>query len=116
MEDLFFNVEVPTTVISRVIPVTQGCDAKFVVSPIATADNGEKFPSHFQDGDEIFMVVSVKGQTLRVDATTDRKFVIPSSICDQCRTRWSTWRIFLVREGETIPLAVGSFERHDGSS
>ena len=113
---MHFTVELPTDSVNATIPVTRGCSASFSVNPVAIADNGEKFPWTFSDGDEIFMIVSVNSNTVvRIDA--DGNTVrIPADICDQCRTAWSTFKIVQVHQGLESPLVVGSFERHDGNS
>ena len=65
------------------------------------------------------MIVSVnKNSVVRIDAVADgnmASFTIPADICDECRTIWSTWRIFRVHEGIESPLCVAGFQRWDGN-
>ena len=116
---MYFNVEVPGSAVNATIPITQGCSCQFSVSPVATTDTGEQYPWHFDDGDEIFMVISINSNTVvRIDPVADTNttvsFTIASDICDQCTAR-STFRIVsTAANGLDTPLVTGSFQRFDG--
>lgn len=115
---IYLNVEIPGSPVNATIPVNQGCNASFSVNPVAIADNGEQYPWHFDDGDEIFMVISVdKNTVVRIDPVVDTNttvsFVVPADVCDDCTNR-STYRIVNTADGLETPLVAGSFERWDG--
>jgi hypothetical protein len=44
VQDMFFNVELPTDPVSAIIPVTKGCNASFSINKVASGDPGEFVP------------------------------------------------------------------------
>ena len=42
MQDMYFNVELPTDSVNAILPVTLGCDVSFSVNQVAEGDRGEQ--------------------------------------------------------------------------
>ena len=120
MEDLFFNVELPSTVPEMTIPVTLGCSQQFTINQQATGAAGEPYPIEFGAGDSVYLSIKSRGQMLQVDATINgsaASFVIPSSICDQVTNWSSTWVVIKAHnDGQQEPLAAGNWHRYDGGA
>ena len=100
MQDaIYLNVEIPTDPVSATIPVTQGCDAKFVVNPVLVAEDGQQFPTDLALGAAVLVIEVNRTQTVRIDSTLDANttvsFVIPAEIADSCTAR-STWQIIRI--------------------
>jgi hypothetical protein len=95
-----------------VIPVTLGCDRAFTVKRRNEA--GE-----LADWDaEVYIVVDIdRASPTTVQAAvsgSNAVFLVESSVCDLVKNS-TRWRIVMSDdEGFEAPIAVGSFERHDG--
>lgn len=97
---------------SWVLPVTLGCDRSFTVRRKDVAGQAVNWDSL------VYIVIDInKASPTTVQAVVDddlASFVINSNLCDQVKNT-TRWRIVMSdTSGIETPLAVGTFERHDG--
>lgn len=99
--------------VSKVIPVTLGCDRAFTVQRVDTLGA----PLAFDAGTTVYMWVEVAaGAPVKVDAVVtgaEASFVLESTVCDQVKNN-GKWRAVLDIGDLELPLLVGRFERRDG--
>lgn len=98
---------------SWILPVTLGCDRSFTVRRRDAAGVLVDWEAL------VYIVIDInKASPTTVQATVDgpqATFTIDSAVCDQCKNT-TKWRIVMSEPtvGLETPLAVGTFERHDG--
>ena len=69
MQDMYFDIELPSPVVEATIPVTAGCSKSFNLFQQATGAAGEPYPVEFGVGDAVYISIKTRGQTVQVDAT-----------------------------------------------
>jgi hypothetical protein len=105
-----------------VLPVTLGCDCRFVVRRI----NQYGWAWDYHPSPAIYLDIEANTQTVRLPATTVEAniatFTVPSTVADRVRTG-STWQAILSLPDATVPdqmvqtpLIVGTFERFVGGA
>jgi hypothetical protein len=94
-----------------IIPVTLGCDRSFTVRKRDALGQLVNWNA------QVYIDISInKASPTRVFAVVDgglATFTIQSTVCDLTK-QGTQWRIVMAVNGFETPLAVGTFERHDG--
>ena len=95
-----------------VIPVTRGCDRSFAVRRRDDAGAAEDWNA------QVYIDIDIdRAAPTRVHSEVngdEAVFTIDSSVCDAVKSS-TRWRIVMSDSNDfETPLAVGTFERHDG--
>lgn len=96
---------------SWVIPVTRDCDRVFTMRRKDAAGDPVDW-----DADVYIDIDIDKSSPTRVEAAVvdnEASFVLQSTVCDLVKNT-TKWRVAMSRDGIETPLAIGTFERHDG--